>query len=41
MVKILFDKRSNMIDIKNDKGRTPLSFAAEANGKFLVEKFHY
>lgn len=35
MVKIFIDNKAEMIDVKNDKGKTPLSVAATVNGEFL------
>lgn len=35
MVKVLIDLRPDMIDVKNDEGKTPLYCAAVKNGKFL------
>lgn len=36
---MLFDQRSDMIDVKNENGRTSLSFAVGANGRFLYVEF--
>lgn len=36
IVKMLFDQRSDMIDVKNDNGRTSLSLVVEAKGKFYA-----
>lgn len=35
LVKMLFDQRSDMIDVKNDNGRTCLSLVVGANGEIL------
>lgn len=34
IVKIFIEKKPDMIDVKNDKGKTPLSVAAAVNGEF-------
>lgn len=40
MVKILIDKYPDMIDVKNDRGKTPLKSAAGGDGKSPPPHFH-
>lgn len=34
MVKIILDKKPDLIDLKTDEGYTPLSMTVQKNGKF-------
>lgn len=38
MLKLLLDKRPDMIDVKNDDGESPLFYAAAQNGEFFKNK---
>lgn len=41
MVKILIDKKPDMINLKNERGETPLFIAVKINGKILFRKVNY